>query len=309
MNAIDQTISEIAGDFEDKVEIGRLGYATKDICKIEIQRFAGNRPSISKIVGVEYNHQRDEIEFENLKMRESGRSLTTGKNGDCWYDIKDDGVYECSSVLFKSSRISKVIFYRCDSGVVILNKDEALQVMSLMYPDKMQKAEASSKVMKAAKKHMGELRAEILKERGEFENTIIDSITAIPEFRDINDFDLRDLIYSGCSDDEILSTLAVPSHYVVTKPVFAKASTAEQAVEEAKKKIEERNAIEAKRVEAAEKARKEAEEAGLPALTGTPRQIRWAEQIRANAAKKNPALPQLKRWKKASRWIEARACF
>lgn len=73
--------------------------------------------------------------------------------------------------------------------------------------------------------------------------------------------------------------------------------------------------VEAERVAAAERAREDAEREGLPALTGSPRQIVWAEQIRgglvtalaaARAAGEMITVPALEQESRAGWWIDNR---
>jgi hypothetical protein len=93
----------------------------------------------------------------------------------------------------------------------------------------------------SVKKHAGKLIGEILKKQWEFEDIIIDGITAEPGFKRFEN--LETLILDGFSDDEILSMFAFPSHYFVTGQFSAKAPTAKEAVEKAKKKIEKLKAM------------------------------------------------------------------
>lgn len=96
----------------------------------------------------------------------------------------------------------------------------------------------------SVKKHAGKLISKIIKKHWEFEDIIIDGITAQPGFKGIADSEtLETLILDGFSDDEILSMFAFPSHYFVTGQFSAKAPTAKEAVEKAKKKIEKLKAM------------------------------------------------------------------
>jgi len=96
----------------------------------------------------------------------------------------------------------------------------------------------------SVKKHAGKLIGEILKKQWEFEDIIIDGITVKPDFKRLGNLEtLITFILDGFSDDEILSMFALPSHYFVTGQGSAKAPTAEEAAEKAKKKIEKLKAM------------------------------------------------------------------
>ncbi|MGE4340648.1 MAG: hypothetical protein AB7E55_32565, partial [Pigmentiphaga sp.] len=89
----------------------------------------------------------------------------------------------------------------------------------------------------------------------------------------------------------------IPMHYVVTTPVFAKASSAAEAIGAAQKVIDGRNASKLA-------AQAMTAKLGLPKLTGTPRQIEWATRLRANFAQANPEHPTLRRATTAKYWID-----
>lgn len=306
--SITARIVEIGGDLFEAIDVGRHGEATVERCELEIQRFAGNKPFLNRVVGAKYDPVRARPVLRLRHLDETGRRLTGGQNGECWYDIDADGIYVAGDVLFSGSRRLKVYFYRDASGIVPLSRDEAFAAARVLYEDQFRAVDAAQHAMDAATVRVAEIADEIRAERAEFEAIRIDGMEAVPEFDDIDEDGMRIRIARGDFDAEKeVDRRVAPSHYVVNEPVFAKASTAEEAVKQAKAKIEQARKREEERKAAAAKARQAAKESGLPQLTGSPRQIRWAEQIRAAAAKKEPGIPELKRWKKASRWIEARS--
>lgn len=302
MKKIAELLSKMGIEVDNEIEMGRSGSVNKDIAKLEIQRFAGNKPGVRRITGVTYSAKGNKTSYLSSGYLSYEESVSGGGNGSRTFDLECDCVYQATGVLHSSSRIREHIFFVTNQGVVELDDDAENEILQELF-----QGDYSAIDMEKKKYRENEERARyILKaaqeERAEVKSITIDGIVAKPEFSALPN--IHELVYSNAfaskGDDEFVIELSLPTHFVVTTPVFSKAQSGEEAVDLAKRTIAER-----------QESIKRAEDTsvGLPKLSGSEKQIAWAIQIRANVLSKNPTNSVLKKATTAKYWIENRNQF
>lgn len=215
------------------------------------------------------------------------------RSGSVNYSLTGDGVYRAYGYAESNrSEGPEVFFELVDNSLIGLDRQELAERLRAMSPQNFAKVEHA--------RQKGKLRAELLPQvQGE-----VDELTADGERLEVTEVSVNDQLelnsltvtrYKPCghfgdisvrSVDGLvarLSELTVPCTYC--EALAAKARATEDAIQS---------------LQAAAAAR------NLPALSGSPRQIKWALEIRQAFSDKNPTSPLLKRATTAKYWIENR---
>lgn len=277
------------------VKVGRSStiYTTEAV--LEVSAFAGNRPTIRKVVGVDMKTGSPKTVGLSFTAELSG-----GKNGRRTFELSP-GFYMYDDVLGTGSRKYKGYVEISEDHVADLDDDEVEETLSEYFPLEIQTYFKKKTEQEHKTKIANEILAKIAVEREEYAEFVQDGLIAVPEFKNppTTEMVVRDMeCGEGFSEDEYIVLHGEPTHYVVSKPIFAKGHTPQEAIASAMEVIESRK----KNLEEAKK-----ETAGLPALTGTERQIAWAVTLRADYAKKHPETKVLKTATTAKYWIDNRA--
>lgn len=277
------------------IDLGRKGYITSDgRVRLEVQRFAGNHPTVEKIVGVS---PKGELRTQRMQPTSSPRS--GGGNGEDYYTLVD-GVYWINDILSTSSYRYRTFISLVEGELGEYSRDDLDEVLAEHFAGDLAVAKEAQRVHKERLVIAQEILAEIAEERKSLATPVKEGeLTAHPEFGDLPS---ADSVVSSMARQEFdrlsfVMTTAAPRHFVVHNPVFAKASTPEQAFAQARVTIASRQAQ-------LDAAKGKADEAGWPALTGSEKQIRWAETIRAKVAAKDPKAKALKTATTAKYWID-----
>ena len=277
------------------IELGRKGYiqSNGDV-RLEVQRFAGNHPTVDKIVGVS---PKGELRIQRIQPTSSPRS--GGGNGEDYFSLAD-GIYWINDILSTGSRRYRTFIALAEGELDQYSRDDLDEALAVHFAGDLAVAQEAQRVHKERLAIAQEILAEIAEERTSLAEPVKDGdLTAHPEFWDLPSAD--SVVGSmACQDFDRLAfvmTTAAPRHFVVHNPVFAKASTPEAVFALARTTIESRKAQ-------LDAAKSKAEEAGWPALTGSEKQIKWAETIRAKVASKDPKAKALKTAKTAKYWID-----
>lgn len=281
----------------DYVKLGRSGYAYGDgTAKLEL---AGSRcnPHIYQVDGIDKKGN-----FLRRKLSEDSRSVSGGGNGFAHYSGLKDGLYYADGLLGTSNRICDYYYTLEDGNVCYLDKSEAIEYTREHFAADFAVFAAEQDRIKTVMEQAKKLVEEILEEREAFAGLEIDGIKATPEFYDFSNQDIVNRLSRGDTADDIVQSYYAPKHYVVFSPVFTKADTAEEAIKKARDIDEQRRAEKKAAVE-------KAKNAGLPELTGTPRQKAWAITIRDKFAESNPNDQRLITETTAKYWIEHRNRF
>jgi len=269
----------------ETISLGRDGRICSDgRITLEVQRFAGNRPFVEMIVGVDA-----ELQPRLKTIYPYDRPRTGGGNGSDKYIDIADGLYRISDILDTGSR--------CYVKYILLENGK-LREFEINELDGFFKKRFPSdwERMMIARS----LLSEIAEERKLLAGPVVDhDLIAIPEFRDLPC--IAELVGAMCVEtfdqSQCVMKHSVPVRYVINQPFFCKASSPAQAFATMRALIEIRETQ-------LDEAKKDAETAGWPALKGSPKQISWAETIRAKVAEKEPNSKLLKTATTAKYWIE-----
>lgn len=277
------------------IELGRSGDVDSEgSMKLEVQRFAGNHPTVDKITGVT---PKGELRTHRIQPESSHRS--GGGNGNDYYTL-DDGIYWINDILSTGSRTYRTFIVLKEGELDQYSRDDLDDVLAEHFAGDLAVAQEAQRVHKERLAIAQEVLAEIVEERKELTAPVTDGdLKAHPEFNDLPAADqvVRDMGVEGFDRLTYVMKKAAPFQFVVYAPVFAKARTPADAITQA------RATIEARKAQLAE-AQNKAGEAGWPALTGSEKQIRWAETIRAKVAAKDPKAKALKTATTAKYWID-----
>lgn len=277
------------------IELGRKGYIQSNgRVRLEVQRFAGNHPTVHKIVGVS---PQGELRAQRIQPTSSPRS--GGGNGEDYFTLAD-GIYWINDILSTSSYRYQTFIVLAEGKFEEYSRDDLDEALAVHFAGDLAVAKEAKRVHKERLVIAQEILSEIAEERKSMAEPVKDGdLTAHPEFSDLPS--AENIVGSmACQDFDRLSfvmTTAAPRHFVVHSPVFAKASTPEAVFALARTTIESRMAQ-------LDAAKSKAEEAGWPALTGSEKQIKWAETIRAKVASKDPKAKALKTATTAKYWID-----
>lgn len=270
---------------------------------VDKSRFHGNSPSASRASFCVRKGKLRVTEEGGLKADYTG--LSRAGNGNVTFHDIAPGVYVIDGALADNKGNTK-------SYILVINSDdeegyesfgmrrieEAATFAGFNFEDEIN---AQQKVLERLDSTAEGVLQEIQNERKEHTEEDIEGVTATPEFAELPTKGeiIKSLQGEGYDENAYIVLHGSPMHYIVTTPVFAKASTAEAAVADAKQRAKERE-------QSKQKAAAEADAQGLPELKGTPRQVAWAIQIRADHASKNPDSSKLKRATTAKYWIDNR---
>lgn len=232
-----------------------------------------------------------------------------GKSGERKFNfshLANGSLIEFTNVQGRSQRFDDVLIYVQDglcARVDIFPEETQNELYKALFPDGFSKFQKSQQELKEIAELSRKLAQSIEEDREkvrEEEELEVDGLKAKAMFRDYHPGRLATLIVrgQGGTEDSTITLHTVPIHFVVDHP-YVKAATAEEAIAAAKDEL-------ARRAEAASAAKRHAEEAGLPTLKGTERQVAWALQIRAQLIAKNPADRRIKQATTARFWIENR---
>lgn len=286
---------------ENIVEVGRLGTVDteKRIVDLELRHWS-SKHSVSRVTGIAEN-----MGLRLSFVRGEKYNMSSGGNGRERFGPLEPGIYYVQNAIDSSGRVSHLLIdLRSDEWEYHrdLQKEECRKFLREAFPSDYENARAAQLRIQKSEEEARKVVSEILEERKAYGVEIIDGVTAVPEFGDaptIEHASLRILAQDWGDEqrDAYINSHAVPKHYVVQEPCFVKAKTAQEAVDQARE-------IAAKRAAEKRAAQEAAEAAGLPMLTGTPKQIAWAVTIRGKVAAKQPDLPALKKATTAKYWIE-----
>lgn len=282
-------------DLDDSVSAGRRGEISKRCASLEVSGFHGNNPAIRQVIGVQLDADMRVAPRLGDAIPKDYESLSGGGNGyRKWVGLRD-GVYRVAGLAETSGRVVSDYYVICEQKVACIYADSVPDFFEAQHQAALQELEIHKQRLGRAQ----EISDLIAGERNEYREVVVDDIKATPEFKR---FDLNDVMRVLTNESELerfINTASAPLHYIVASPVFAKAATAEAAIEDVKRKIDER-------AQAQLKAKEEADSLGLPDLKGSERQVSWALQIRAKAYNQNPKDPALKKATTAKYWIENR---
>jgi hypothetical protein len=278
------------------IELGRHGtISSNGSIKLEVQRFAGNRPTVHRIIGVSPD---SELRSQRIYPNSSGR--TGGGNGNDRFEGLEDGIYWIDDILGTSSSRSSTFVVLEDDDVTEYTRSKLNDVLAVRYAGDVALAAETQRLKRERLAIAQVVITEISEERQLMIEPVTDGdLTAHPEFSNLpsaagvvekmshEDFDRLDFVMRH----------AAPFQFVVHSPVFAKASTPEKVFAQARINIETRKAQ-------LDAAKAQADTAGWPALKGSPKQITWAETIRAKVAAKDPKAKALKTAITAKYWID-----
>lgn len=280
----------------ESIALGRSGRFSGDgSIYLEVQRYAGNRPTVDRVVGVSPGGS---LRLQRVSPNSSPRS--GGGNGADKYHGMIDGLYEFRDILGTSSRRYHYFVQLKDEDVTEFDSDELDDVLTELFPGDIATARVHAQVQKQLKAQAQDVLAEIVEERRALAEPVVDGeFTANPEFGPIPTAEQvgADMQRPDFERTEYVMRAAVPVRFVITMPVFAKAATPDAAFAQARE-------LATARAAQTEAARALAGEQGWPALTGTPRQVLWAETIRAKFAARDPQNRALKTASTAKYWIE-----
>lgn len=280
----------------ESISLGRHGSFSGDgSISLEVQRFAGNKPTVDRVVGVALNGS---LRLQRVSPDSSPRS--GGGNGEDKYHGITDGLYEFRDILGRSSRRYHYFVQLKDEDVTEFDSDELDDVLAELFPGDVATAQAHAQAQKQLKTEAQAVLADIVEERRALAEPVVDGeLTAHPEFGSVPKAEqvVSDMQRPGFERTDYVMRAAVPLRFVITTPVFAKAATPDAAFAQARE-------VAATRAAQTEAARTLAGEQGWPALRGTPKQVQWAEAIRAKVGARDPENKALKTASTAKYWID-----
>lgn len=288
-------------EVEEEERVGRQSIVRTTKAVLEVSRFAGNTPNVSVICDVQFDRDSGRI-VPVTDWVACANQVRHGDNGYARFHLAPNRLYLLSDVLCASNRRKSYKVATTESGVSTLEPNPE-DVYAKVFPAGFENAIRERNAWSALTDRAGKILAAVADEQRGFPSETVDGIVATPEFNRPPDTQTLagQLEGSALSDDELVMSMAAPTRYVVSSPVFAEGESAEAAISIARAKFAERQAEQNSAVD-------EANAAGLPELSGTERQVAWALKIRAELLRRNPDDPRLKR-KTAKFWIENRSAF
>ncbi|WP_369927532.1 hypothetical protein [Xanthomonas sp. NCPPB 2632] len=290
MTSNDQTV-EI-----DSVSLGRSGRFTGEgYIALEVQRFAGNRPTVDRVVGVS---PQGSPRLQRVSPDSTSRS--GGGNGYDKFHGLPDGLYKLSDVLSTGSRTYITYVWLDDASVDEYHPTDIGEVLTELFPGDVAAAKAHTDAHTQRLVEAQKILSEIVEERQAMAGPVVDGdMTANPEFPALPTAEevATHVQREAFERIEYIMHAAAPRCFIVNVPVFAKAATPVQAFAQARATLQTRLAE-------TEAAKSLAGAQGWPALTGTPKQIQWAEAIRAKFAARKPQDRALKTATTAKYWID-----
>lgn len=284
---------------EQTIKIGRRGCAYIDNNElnliIEVQGYERGKPLVYRAPRV---YRADGYNRWSTVQRTDTERSRSGRGRDT-YQIAKSGIYVVRDAHDTSERRrSHFLLFGTDGTLRELEGngaqgDEVEQALRDQYPAQADDHDRAQRREQEIAQRQSRLEAEIEEERGYYTVTeTSDGYRARPVFPDVP----RDLAHKDDEDEQLVALYSLPRYYEVDRP-HARGESPEAAIEEARR-------IDQERREAAEQAAGQAEEQGWPALTGSPKQIRWAEQIRAAYARLHPGDAKLRQVRRAKYWID-----
>ncbi len=298
-------LNEILEQCEYKVEeeeqLGRRSKVSVSKAVLEVSGFARNTPNVSLICDVQFDRDSGRI-VPVTDWVACANHVRHGDNGYARFDLAPNSLYLLSNVLCAGYRKKTYAVATTERGVSTLEPNP-VDVYAKVFPAGFENAIRERNAWSALTDRARKILAAVADEQQGFPSETIDGIVATPEFSSPLDTErlAATLEGSSLSDDELIMSMAAPTRYVVSSPVFAEGESAETAISIARTKLSERQAE-------LNSAIDDASAAGLPELSGTERQIAWALKIRAHLLRRNPDDPRLKR-KTAKFWIENRSAL
>ena len=288
-------------EVEEEERVGRRSKVSVTRAALEVSGFARNTPNVSVICDVQFDRDSGRI-VPITDWVACANHVRHGDNGYARFHLAPNRLYLLSDVLCAGYRKKTYKVATTESGVSTLEPNPE-DVYAKVFPAGFENALRERNAWSALTDRAGKILAAVADEQRGFPSETVDGIVATPEFNRPPDTQTLAgrLEGSALSDDELVMSMAAPTRYVVSSPVFAEGESAEAAISIARTKFVERQAE-------LNSAADEATAAGLPELSGTERQVAWALKIRAELLRRNPDDPRLKR-KTAKFWIENRSAF
>lgn len=302
--------NEIANTYEltEQEYLGRGGYVNKDQFVLEI-RGSITKPIVRKVNGLGFNSKTGKIEFDNSLLPYS-EDVSRSGNGIRCYKIPEPGFYIAENLINSGYRLSFEYVVVSDAGVSTCYRDDIGNDCKILFSESYSTAKAEKAAWKAEKDAAAAeaekintlavgVLTEINAERATIQSVEIEGYIVEPRFDSISLGGIIERIKwkaEKFNADEYIALNSLAKYY---EAEFVKADTPEEVVEKIKaKKLE--------REEAINNAKKLTETLKLPELSGSPKQIAWAMQIRAKVAEANPSDTRLKKATTAKYWIENR---
>lgn len=277
------------------IALGRKGNVTSDgLMSLEVQRFAGNRPTVTLITGICIN---GELQKKRIYPYSSYR--TGGDNGFDYYEL-EDGIYFVDDILSTSSRRYSTFIVLENGELDKYSRSELDEVLATQFAGDLAAAAEARREHQARVKLAQEVLVEIVEDRKGLVDPVTDGdLTAHPEFDKLPSAErvVQEMSNKDFNRADYVIKHASAFKFVVHKPVFAVGSTPQAAFDKARETIE-------KRKQELQEALSQAGHAGWPQLKGSEKQIAWAERIRAKLAAIHPENRALKTATTAKYWIE-----
>lgn len=272
-----------------KVEIGRSGFVgflddgTAHL-EIEVKRDQ-SAPTVNRFTGY----------AKTCTVTPYECSRTGSGNGMDRYEINDHGIYVVEGAHHTGNRRVDQAFRYSQDGVFSLSRQELDAELREDFPASANDFDREQERRNRNEEERKRMEQQIMGERDEYKDVVSDDgYTARPEFRMIPD----NIATRAEPEEELVVIYGTPYAYVVEKPCFARAETAEEAIEQARN-------IHQQRVKERDDAKSLKKKNGWPTLAGSRKQVQWAEQIRKryfDSVGANNSV--LKERKEAKFWID-----
>jgi hypothetical protein len=277
------------GDYYDEINLGRSGTMTIDTCKLEVSSYAGNTPTLLKVVDVTYSESGANPKTQTIAPAK--KSLSGGGNGCFTFNNYKPGLYQVKRALGTSGSIYDYNVIVFDDGIKTI-KDEGFQrVLAIVFPEQYK----SHKIIQLINAERSENKPV------EIRGLNIEPVYSNERYEDRQYYELKnkvDKFLSTQPDEElVMQFIAENAFPIAWRCEYTTKETAEEVAAEIVRIREERK-------NAVKEAKQKEETLGLPKLKGTTAQINWAISIRDRLVKKNPNDTRLKTATTAKYWIE-----
>ena len=242
----------------EHAQLGRSGGVCGRSVSLEQQRYAGNRPTLERVVGfVAKNDDKDNPSLFHTycPVGYDSLDLSGGGNGYArWHDLPN-GFYRARDVLGTGSRTYTYFVAIFDDGVAADRTPicaEMRDEIRAALPAEYAAACATCEAMKLERDLAQRLTNAVLAERKEVRAVTDADLIAEPEFAslpatpDAWRIALRD---ADDNEDDLVALLALPRRYVVRKPVSVSGDDGPAAIAAARQRIEEEEAAKQAEVE------------------------------------------------------------
>lgn len=296
-----------AYDMEENEKLGRHGIATAKNAVLEVRRGI-NPPTISEVVGAQWNSKTKQIHYKTDELDFTQR-LSNAGNGERTFKLYP-GLFIVKNCLCSGYSLVDEKLIVSETSIVSVSNQNFSEDCREVYAADFDIADAEKQtylINEAEKENMlaektkkaSSILNEILAERAVTKNTIIDEFEVLPNFRETslqNIISLLSQVKDEAEIDEYIALHTIPFSYSCNYEVGL---SPEDVVEKIKTK-------QAEREKALADAELKSDELGLPVLSGTEKQVKWALQIRDKVVQSNPKDPRLKKAKTAKYWIDNR---